>query len=207
VTDRQGRPLLLVPADGTLATALRPQPGNDDTALVLDIRDVPPMSFSPALGRVWVSGWVARLSGDEARSAALDYADTDACGDLLDIGETRSLYRMDVAEVRFERDGHLVEIDPDDFAEASPDPLRAVEFDLIADLADHHVSEMGAYVCRQLGEAAHPGDDPRVVRLDRYGFVVRMGSRSARLAFPRPVSDRHDLAHMLHPILCRRCAA
>jgi hypothetical protein len=207
VTDAHGRPLLLVPSGGTLATALRPQPGNDDTALVLDIRDVPPMSFSPMLGRVWVSGWAARLSGDEARAAALDYADTDACGDLLDIGETQSLYRMDVAEVRFERDEHLVEIDPDDYAEASPDPLRAVEFDLIADLADHHVSEMGDYVRRQLGKAAQPGDDPRVVRLDRYGFLVRMGSRSARLAFPRPVADRHDLAHMLHPILCRRCCA
>jgi hypothetical protein len=207
VTDALGRPLLLVPAGGTLATALRPQPGNDDTALVLDIRDVPPMSFSPALGRVWVSGWAAKLSGDEARSAALDYADTDACGDLLDIGETQSLYRMDVAEVRFECDEHLVEIDPDAYAEASPDPLRAVEFDLIADLADHHVSEMSDYVLRQFGEAGHPGDDPRVVRLDRYGFLVRMGSRSARLAFPRPVTDRHDLAHLLHPILCRRCAA
>lgn len=207
VTDAQGRPLLLVPADGTLATALRPQPGNDDTALVLDIRDVPPMSSSPALGRVWVSGWAARLTGDEARAAALDYADTDACGDLLDIGETQALYRMDVAEVRFERTEKLVEIDPDDYAEASPDPLRAVEFDLIADLADHHVDEMSDYVRRQLGKAARPGDEPRVVRLDRYGFLVRMGSRSARLAFPRPVKDRHDLAHLLHPILCSRCSA
>ncbi|GAA2901120.1 hypothetical protein Acy02nite_12380 [Actinoplanes cyaneus] len=207
VTDAQGRPLLLVPSGSTLTTALRPQPGNDDAALVLDVRDVPPMSSSPAIGRVWVSGWAARLTGDEARAAALDYADTDACGDLLDIGESQALYRMDVAEVRFERHEKLVEIDPDDYAEASPDPLRAVEFDLIADLADHHVAEMSDYVRRQLGAAARPGDEPRVVRLDRYGFLVRMGSRSARLAFPRPVTDRHDLAHLLHPILCRKCAA
>jgi Protein of unknown function (DUF2470) len=207
VTDAQGRPLLLVPSGSTLTTALRPQPGNDDAALVLDIRDVPPMSSSPAIGRVWVSGWAARLTGDEARAAALDYADTDACGDLLDIGESQALYRMDVAEVRFERNEKHIEIDPDDYAEASPDPLRAVEFDLIADLADHHVTEMSDYVRRQLGAAARPGDEPRVVRLDRYGFLVRMGSRSARLAFPRPVTDRHDLAHLLHPILCRKCAA
>ncbi|BCY06666.1 DUF2470 domain-containing protein [Actinoplanes sp. L3-i22] len=207
VTDAQGRPLLLVPTGSTLVTALRPQPGNDDTALVLDIRDVPPMSTSPALGRVWVSGWAARLTGDEARAAALDYADTDACGDLLDVGGTQALYRMDVAEVRFERTEKLVEIDPDDYAEASPDPLRAIEFDLIADLADHHMTEMGDYVRRQLGKAARPGDEPKVVRLDRYGFLVRMGSRSARLAFPRPVTDRHDLAHLLHPILCGRCSA
>ncbi|WP_229075739.1 DUF2470 domain-containing protein [Actinoplanes sp. DH11] len=206
VTDAQGRVLLLAPSEGTLAAALRPQDGNDDTALVLDIRDVPPMAGSPSLGRVWVSGWASRLTGDDARAAALDYADTDACGDLLDIGGSQALHRMDVAEVRFERNENLVEIDPDDYAEATPDPLRAVEFDLIADLADHHVDEMSDYVKRQLGPAARPGDEPRVVRMDRYGFLVRMGkNRSARLAFPRPVTDRHDLAHLLHPILCRRC--
>jgi hypothetical protein len=38
-------------------------------------------------------------------------------------------------------------------------------------------------------------------------FVVRLGERLARLAFPRPVADRHDLAHLLHPILCHRCTA
>ena len=27
----------------------------------------------------------------------------------------------------------------------------------------------------------------------------------ARLAFPRAVKDRHDLAHLLHPVLCHRC--
>ena len=149
----------------------------------------------------------ALLTGEDARAAALDYADTDACGDLLDIGGSQMLYRMDVAEVRHERNENLVEIDPDDYAEATPDPLRAVEFDLIADLADHHVDEMSDYVKRQLGDAARPGDEPRVVRMDRYGFLVRMGKRSARLAFPRPVTDRHDLAHLLHPILCRRCTA
>jgi hypothetical protein len=38
-------------------------------------------------------------------------------------------------------------------------------------------------------------------------FVVRLGERLARLAFPCPVADRHDLAHLLHPILCHRCTA
>jgi type II secretory pathway pseudopilin PulG len=150
-----------VPSEGTLAGALRPQDGNDDTALVLDIRDVPPMATAPSLGRIWVSGWAAKLDGDDARAAALDYADTDACGDLLDIGESQALYRMEVAEVRWERTEKLVEIDPDDYAEATPDPLRAVEFDLIADLADHHMSEMSDYVRRQLGSAARPGDEPK----------------------------------------------
>ena len=37
--------------------------------------------------------------------------------------------------VRYERAGVLIDVDPEEFAEAGPDPLRAIEFDLIADLA------------------------------------------------------------------------
>ncbi len=205
VADAQGRLLLLSPADGTLAAALRPGPDVDDTALVLDITDVPPTAGAPSLGRVWVAGWATQLHGDEARQAALDYAETDPATDLLDVGDTQVIHRMDVAEVRYERNENLVDVDPDEYAAALPDPLRAIEFDLIADLSDHHVTEMSDYVRRQLGKAARPGDDPRVVRLDRYGFMVRLGNRLARLSFPRPVTDRHDLAHLLHPVLCHRC--
>jgi hypothetical protein len=207
VTDDHGRVLLLSPADGTFAGALRPQPGTDDTAMVLDVPDVPPMAGSPAIGRVWISGWARRLDSDEARAAAIDYAAVDATGDLLDVGAGQALHRLEAAEVRYERTGGpLVDIDPDDYAAATPDPLRRVEFDLIADLADHHVHEMAAYVRRQLGPAFQPSAEPRVVRLDRYGLTVRLDDELARLAFPRPVTDRQDLAQLLHPVLCHRCA-
>jgi hypothetical protein len=206
VADDHGRMLLLSPAGGALSTALHPQDGTDDTAMVLDIADVPPTAGSPSLGRVWVSGWAKRLDGSSARAAALDYAAVDASGDLLDVGDGQVLHRMEVAEVRFERHRTLIDVDPDEYAEATPDPLRHVEFDLIADLSDHHVAEMAAYVRRRLGPAAQPAEEPRVVRLDRYGFVVRLDDRLARMAFPRPVTDRHDLAHLLHPVLCHRCS-
>jgi hypothetical protein len=206
VTDDHGRLLLLSPAGGALTTALRPQDGADDTAMVLDIADVPPTAGSPSLGRVWVSGWAERLSGASEREAALDYAAVDASGDLLDVGDGQVLHRMEVAEVRYERHSTLIDVDPDEYAEATPDPLRQVEFDLIADLSDHHLEEMAAYVRRHLGPAAQPAGEPKVVRLDRYGFVVRLDERLARMAFPRPVTDRHDLAHVLHPVLCHRCS-
>lgn len=207
VTDAHGQVLLLSPAEGAFTTALRPQPGTTDTAMVLDITDVPPVAGSPALGRVWVSGWATRLDGAEAKQAALDYAEIEASGDLLDVGGSKALHRMDVAEVRYERDENLVDVDPEEFAAAAPDPLRQIEFDLIADLADHHLAEMSAYVRRQLGSAFQPKGEPRVVRMDRYGFLVRLDDKLARLAFPRPVADRHDLAHLLHPVLCHRCGS
>ena len=43
VTDGQGRILLLSPTNGALTTALKPSAGTDDTALVLDISDLPPV--------------------------------------------------------------------------------------------------------------------------------------------------------------------
>jgi hypothetical protein len=208
VADGHGRLLLLSPRDGVLTAALRPiEKGTDDTALVLDISDVPPVAGAPSIGRVWMSGWARLLQGAEARAAALDYADTDPAADLLDVGDTQVLHRVEIAEVRYERDGTMFDVDPDEYAEATPDPLRAIEFDLIADLADHHVAEMTAYVKRHLGPAARQaaGNDITVVRLDRYGFMVRLGERLARLAFPRAVRDRRDLAHLLHPVLCHRC--
>ena len=53
VSDAQGRLLLLSPHDGVLTAALRPAAdGADDTAVVLDISDVPPIFGAPSLGRV-----------------------------------------------------------------------------------------------------------------------------------------------------------
>src|ERR1700759_1272778 len=73
VTDDPGRLLLLSPVGGALTVALRPAEGTDDTAMVLDISDVPPMAGSPSLGRVWVSGWAKGLRaarGAPARPAS-----------------------------------------------------------------------------------------------------------------------------------------
>jgi hypothetical protein len=206
VTDPEGRVLMLAPAGGAVAAALRPGPGTDDTALVLDVADVPPTAGAPSLGRVRVAGWAVELSGAEAREAALQYADVDAAADLLDVGAGQVLHRMEPVEIRLERGGRTVAVDPEDYATAVPDPLRAVEFDLVADLANHHAGAMSAYVRRQLGGAV-PGDPPMVVRLDRYGLVVRLDDRLARLSFPRPVQDRADLVDLLHPVLCHRCSA
>jgi hypothetical protein len=253
-TDPAGQVLMLVPTDSDLAEALRPVAGADDLAVVLDVRDVPPVAGSPTLGRVWVSGWAAPLTGAEARQAAQDFVtpldldwssfgertaeggrgpaqgrgptegrrpaeggpvvgNTASVGDLLDVGRGQMIFRMEPAEVRLEAGGRVVDVDPDEYAAAEPDPLQAVERDLLTDLADHHVPEMADFIRRQLADSGHrlpAGPPPRVVRLDRYGFVVSLGAPGreyrARLAFPRRLADRADLARLLHPVLCRHCA-
>ncbi|MFI6757763.1 DUF2470 domain-containing protein [Micromonospora sp. NPDC050417] len=208
VSDALGRVLLLVPVIDDLALALRPVPGTDDTALVLDVRDLPPTAGAPPLGRAWISGWATALDGAEAQQAALDYAEIEPTGDLLDVGSRFVLYRFEPAEVRLEREGETIHVDPAEYGAAEPDPLHHLERELLADLADHHQREITEFVLRQLGESAGPhreGPPPRVVRLDRYGFVVLLGAPGsryrARLAFPRPVRDHADLVQLLHPVL------
>ncbi|MGI5215150.1 DUF2470 domain-containing protein [Plantactinospora sp. CA-290183] len=211
-TDPVGRVLLLVPVVSDLAAALRPAPGMPGTALVLDVPDLPPAAGAPALGRVWASGWAEALAGAEARRAALDFAEVNPTGDLLDVGRLFRLYRFEPAEIRLERGGEMLDIEPAEYAAAEPDPLHPVERELLADLADHHQPEVARFVLRQLGRSAEPstldGSAPRIVRLDRYGLVVDLGRPDARcrarLAFPRPVRDQADLATLLHPVLCRR---
>ncbi|RGC67905.1 hypothetical protein C5N14_15590 [Micromonospora sp. MW-13] len=206
VTDAEGRVLLLVPVHSDLAAALPP---GGDVALALDVLDLPPAAGAPSLGRAWVSGWAVALHGDEGRRAALDFAEADPTGDLLDVGTRFRLHRFEVAEARLERPDGLLRIDPLAYAEAEPDPLHPVEADLLAELTVHHGRAMTAYVRRQLGLAdAARVDPPRVVRVDRYGLVVSFGSagarRRARLAFPRPVADHGELARLLHPVFCRQ---
>ncbi|MEH1016680.1 DUF2470 domain-containing protein [Micromonospora sp. CPCC 206060] len=203
-TDGQGRVLLLVSVVSDLARALRPEAG-DDTAVVLDVPDLPPAAGSPALGRVWISGWAGLLTGAEARQAALDFAETDPTGDLLDVGRGFALYRFEPAEVRLEKGSSVLRIDPEEYVIAEPDPLHPVEREIIVDLTGRHGPGVTELLSRHLTDRS-PGTPPRLVRIDRYGMVVALGcpgtERTARLVFPRPVRDRADLVRLLHPVLC-----
>ncbi|GAB2950698.1 DUF2470 domain-containing protein [Micromonospora polyrhachis] len=208
VVDRHGRVLLLVSVTSDLAMALWPAVGAEDVAMVLDVRDLPPGAGAPSLGRVWLSGWASVLDGQEARQAALDFFDVDPSGDLLDVGRGFALYRFEVAEVRLEQADRTINVDPEEYASAEPDPLHQIERELLADLADHHGPAISAFVRDRLGNLAGAADGlpAQVVRLDRYGFVVTVGPADARLqarlSFPRPVRDRADLARLLHLVLC-----
>ncbi|MEU5905674.1 DUF2470 domain-containing protein [Micromonospora sp. NPDC047527] len=211
VTDPDGRVLLLVPIASHLAAALQPDGGNTDVAVVLDVLDLPPAAGAPGLGRAWVSGWAAELHGDEARSAAVDFATVEPTGDLLDVGTRFRLFRFEVAEVRWERAGVVQRIDPGEYAEAEPDPVHPVEALLLADLADRDTAEVTDYLRQQLGLTEQtPDGPPRVVRIDRYGLVVALGRpgarRRVRLAFPCPVAGPDELDGLL-PTLRRRAEA
>lgn len=207
-TDRAGQVLLLSRAGGDLAAALTPRDGADEVAVVLSVADVPPVDEAPSLGLLNAAGWARVLTGVAAREAALEFAAANPDNDLLGVGRDMVLHRVRVAQVRLERSGRVIQIDPYEYAQAEPDPLHPQERDLLVDLADHHAAQIGEFLRRQLIEAGHqPGDElPKVVRMDRYGLTVAVGTAyRARVAFPRAVRDRLDLARMLHPVLCVHC--
>jgi hypothetical protein len=107
--DPSGRPLLLCRAGGALDNALT---SND--AVVL--------SVCRGRDQAWIGGWAAPVPGI---AAALEFAATRPLGDLLDVGRGYGIYRVDVAEIRLRRgDGPMEEIDVDDYAAASSEPVR-----------------------------------------------------------------------------------
>ncbi|MFI7023496.1 DUF2470 domain-containing protein [Micromonospora sp. NPDC049900] len=206
VTDRDGRVLLLVPVVSDLTAALRATGPDRPLAVALDVLDLPPAAGAPSLGRALVSGWVRQLTGPEERAAALDFAEADPTGDLLDVGTRFRLCRFEVEQAQWDRAGTVRRIDPAAYAEAEPDPLHPVEAVLLADLADRYADRLSAYLCRRLGRT---GVDvtPRVERIDRYGMLVSFGHAGARhrtrLAFTRPVAGHDEIPRlfdeMLHP--------
>ncbi|GAA2304925.1 hypothetical protein GCM10009853_072470 [Glycomyces scopariae] len=209
-TDRLGRPLLLVPAGEELAAVLR---GREAPRVSLSVDDVPPRFGAPSLGRVRVVGDLLPVPEAERRDAVLEYARSNADPDLFDVNEGGgvAIHRIAPDRVTLNRGGTTELVDLAAYVSASPDPIHECEEDLLADLADHHAPQIEGYLCRLLGDATAFADrPPQVMRLDRYGLVVDLGERAGdlgrgrwvRLEFARAVTGQHDLAHLLHPILC-----
>ncbi|HEY8472856.1 MAG TPA: DUF2470 domain-containing protein [Natronosporangium sp.] len=198
--DRAGRPLILV------RDSDQPPPAGPATLTVVD---VPPMPEAPSLGRVLVEGSLHRLSNAAAAVAVHTFAEGNPVADLLDVGRGASLCRLTVTRVQLDRGSTTIDVDLADYAGAEPDPLHEYERDLLADLAGHHRYEVESYLrCLLALNGRAPRVSPRPLRLDRYGFTVDVGEpgRYLRLSFLRPVHCRHELAHLLRPVLFPSCA-
>lgn len=204
--DRQGRPLLLSRRGDVLDDLPDAQAGPQ---VRLGVADRPPVVDAPSLGRAVVVGRLRELSADDAAVAVHEFAEANPVAELFDVGGDVSMYSIDVMWARLEREAATTNVSVDEYAAASPDPLHEVEKDLLADLADHHAPQIENFIRHVLAAAGvTPAIAPRPVRLDRYGFLVDIGTGSsgtagrwARLEFTRTVRNQHDLAHLMHPVL------
>ncbi|WP_051367334.1 hypothetical protein [Hamadaea tsunoensis] len=121
-TDANGNPMLLCRTGSGLAQALMPRTGATGTgaAAVDDVAVVVCVEAVDERVRVWISGWAHPIHGIALKQAAIEFAEVNPLGDLLDVGGAFELHHLDVAEVRLERDGELIDVDVDAYAAAVP---------------------------------------------------------------------------------------
>ncbi|MGY1745913.1 DUF2470 domain-containing protein [Blastococcus sp. SYSU D00695] len=206
-TTAAGQVLVLVPADGETAAAAAAGPGREVSALLMVSDRAPVPLREPLRAQVWLSGWLAPVPEDDARAAALAFAEVRPAGPLLDVGGAAVLLRLDLAEVVLREGEHCAEVGPGDFAAAVPDPLLDVETRMLGHLDRCHPEVLAA-----LGRLLPPGtvgpaDVLRPLALDRHGYRLRVERpagrhRDVRVPFPRPLGCAGQLhaatRHLLH---------
>jgi hypothetical protein len=205
-TTADGRVLLVVPTDGEVCAAVTGVADGDLAALVLVTDHAPLPLRDPVRAQAWLSGWLAPVRPADQRAATLAFAEVAPVGALLDVGHRNTLLRLDLAEVVLGEGGAVVEVSPEDYLAAEPDPLAGVEAAALQHLVAEHPEELAL-----LASWVPPSwrDDDAVVRplgLDRCGFRLRIeqrsGCRDLRVPFRAPVTSPEALGPAVHRLLC-----
>ncbi len=217
-----GDVLLLVPG-GSPAARAAAYAQDDDLTCVMEITDVAPVSVPQRIrGRAWVAGWLTPVrGGDRAASAAL-LAQHHPVGELLGLGEALQpdstggprartaawmLLRLEVAEACVDDLWGADGVEPDDFAQATPDPLAPHEAELLQHLHAAHSDQVRG-LCALLGERSSmvcTRGPATPVALDRFGLRVRFTDDAdrpfdARFDFPEPVRSVSELRRAMHAL-------
>lgn len=186
-TTRGGDVLLVVPTSGEVTTALAHSPLGDVPAR-LTVTDRAPFPLRhPVRGLVQLSGWVTPLPEEDVARLVLEFAESYPCDSLFDVGLSATLLRLDLAEVVLEEAGVSSDVEPEDFLDARPDGVSAVETELLAAERaplDRLTRRVQCWAGRQ--------DDVRVLGLDRFGIRYRVEGRNGcydlRVPFAAPLS-------------------
>ncbi|GAA3882823.1 DUF2470 domain-containing protein [Streptomyces sedi] len=198
VTPR-GDVLLLVPADSLAGrTAVHAQ--HDEMTAVMEITDVAPVSVPQRIrGKAWVAGWLTAVPAEESGACRRLLARAHPAGPTP--GAAWTLLRLEPGEAYVDDLWGQEPVEPDEFAEATADPLARHEAELLQHLAASHQDQLGS-LCRLLGDAAP--DAPRdaglsvaPLSLDRFGLRLRCRAAErcfdARFDFAEPVTDLGQL--------------
>ncbi|MCA0146958.1 DUF2470 domain-containing protein [Blastococcus sp. LR1] len=195
-----GEVLLVVPSSGGVVDALRGSPLGDAPAR-LTVTDRSPLPLAhPVRGLVQLAGWLTPVPAADVAQLVLDFAETAPVEALFEVGLTATLVRMDLAEVELEESGTCVDVDPDDFRDASPDPVSRAEIDLMAATG----GPLGR-LCGRVQHWAGRRDDVRLLGLDRFGVRFRVQSRRGcydlRVPFAAPLSGSEGFAGAVDDLL------
>jgi hypothetical protein len=205
-TTADGRVLLVVPTEGEVCAAVTGVADGDLAALVLVTDHAPLPLRDPVRAQAWLSGWLTPVRAADQRDATLAFAEVAPVGALLDVGHRNTLLQLEPAEVVLGEGGAVVEVSPEAYLAAAPDPLAGVEAVAIQHLVAEHPEELAL-----LASWVPPSwlDDDAVVRslgLDRCGFRLRIeqrsGGRDLRVPFSAPVASPEALGPAVHRLLC-----
>ena len=210
-TTAGGEVLLVVPSDGELLSTVS-RSRNGDLPALLTLTDHAPVPLrEPIRAQLWISGWLSPVPPAHRAAAALAFADASAAEVLLDVGRTASLVRLDLADLVLGECGPSVEITPEQYAAASPDPLVAVEAEVLQHLDEAHPEALALLRSHPLLRDAGPDGAVRPLGLDRWGLRLRIertrGCRDVRIPFVRPVTCAGGLQAAMRQLLLsrRRC--
>lgn len=186
VVGQDGEVFLLFPADSPAVRAAT-HAQDDELSAVLEITDVAPVSVPHRIrGRAWVSGWLTCVPG------------------LAEPGSM--MLRLEVGEARVDDLWGAESVEPEEFAQASVDPLVTHEADLLQHLHSAH-GEQVQELCGLLGDRADRAGANRQravpLALDRFGLRVRFVGEpcfDARFDFPEPVRDVTELRRAMHTL-------
>ena len=199
-TTSDGDVLLVVPSSGGVVAALRHSPLGDVPAR-LTVTDRAPLPLRhPVRGLVQLSGWLMPVPEQDVAALVLDFAETSPAEALFEVGLSAVLVRMDLADVELEESGTSVDVDPDDFRGAAPDPVSRVEPELMA----AQQGPLGRLCARVQGWAGRR-DDVRLLGLDRFGVRFRVQGRQGcydlRVPFAAPLAGPDGFADAVDDLL------
>lgn len=185
ITGTDGDVFLLLPADSPAVRAATHAQA-DELPAVLEITDVAPVAVANRIrGRARVAGWLTSARELPARPGC-------------------SWLRLEVGEASVDDLWGAEAIEPEAFAQASPDPLARHEAELLQHLAASHPEQLG-WLCALAGEACGtlPGGAVPLA-LDRFGLRVRFtgdhGCFDARFEFLSPVNGPEGLPRAMHAL-------
>lgn len=169
---------------------------------VLDVLDVPPGQAVLPRARLCVTGWVESILPADQRRVAQTAAAVRPLGALLDVGSTRRIWRLEVADVRVTTATGVHLLEDEEFTAAAPDPLYDDEDGIVAHLETNHRDALIGWVLDALpAEQARETREVAVVGVDRYGLdvlaTIGSGTTTLRAGFPEPVRHEHDVVRAL----------
>jgi hypothetical protein len=214
LTDAWGGLLLLVEDGSPLhrrLLELETDGRGNGVPAVLDVLDVPPGQAALPRARLCVTGWVESILPADQRRVAQTAAAVRPLGALLDVGSTRSVWRLEVADVRVTTASGVHLLEDEQFTTAAPDPLYDDEDGIVAHLETHHRDALIGWVLGALPlERARETREVAVVGVDRYGLdvlaTVGSATTTLRASFPEPVRHGHDVTRALCGLFGCPCA-